>query len=708
MRKFNIYPILLLSLIAFLGFAQQGSTQINASKLDSISKANSFFKTKVFQMHSLTEKERQQDISEENELEENEPKIVLLTHEDTMRFINERRPANKLNAPNSTMAAPGNDNCASATALTSGVLLAGQTTAGATNPASDPNPTCCKSCKFPWVFFGGGAYNSVWYTITIGAASTIQVNVTDGTMTYAAVSIYSGACGSLSQVGCNSPYTSAGNPTKTTNCLPAGTYYIMVWDDWGTGGSFSIMATAVPCVSNNDPCASAYAIPTVNLDGTWNTGFTTVGHTQDGTIDPYGYACNLRNDWFSFVAQGPNIEITVASPVSCMNPEIELYSTNPCAGSGTEIGVATQQTCLTGVSYSSISLLNNVNTLAAPFYFTLTTGNTYWFSVNTSNAGACKGTYSVNVNNPSDPDPPGTDCATGEILCAGGTFSGASNLWGSQELNSSTVSCCNLGEEINSTWYVINILTGGTLTFTLQAVNGVDDYDYAMYKVATCFLGAPVSCNYSSYPGITGISTTGCSGGTTGASCAGTCANGGSPSGVDCDGCSNVTNAVNFNAASSWNKTLNVATGDVYIFYVNGYTPSSGSYFFTFGGTAVLGCTLPVVLPISLLSYNVTVNRSEVNLDWSTSSETNNNYFTIERSADGKNFEEFARVKGAGTSTEKRNYATIDYAPLPGASYYRLSQTDFNGKMNYLTIKMVNFAENKDVFSINQTLQMEL
>ncbi len=597
-----------------------------------------------------------------------------------------------------------NDNCATPTVLTSGVLLAGQTNACATTAASDPNPACA-------VF---GDYNTVWYTITLAAASTLTVTVTDGTMTYAAVSVYTGACGSLAEIACSSPNTVGGNPSVITNCLPAGTYHIMVWDDAGTTGSFSILATATAgCVLNNNPCASAYAIPTANLDGTWNTGFTNVGASSDGSHDSYGYCCYNRNDWFSFVAQGPNIEISVTSANACMNPEITLFSNNPCGGAGTTIGVATSQACDPwGYPTNTMSLLNNVSTYAAPGYFTLTIGQTYWFSVTSNTSFGCTGTYSVNVNNPVDPDPPGTDCKTAQVLCAGGTYAGAANLWGTQELNYNGVyaspQCCNLNEEINSSWYVINILTGGTLTFTLQAVDGTDDYDYAMYKGATCTLGQPISCNYSAWPGITGINTANCTGGVTGSPCSrgvSTCANDGAPSGApalatSCDGCSNFTNSWNYDAASTWNSTLNVATGDVYIFYVNGYTPSSGSYNFTFGGTAVLGCTLPVVLSISLLNFTATLNGNQVDLNWSTASETDNKYFTVERSSDGKNFEELTQVKGAGNSTEKRNYSAIDYMPLSGTSYYRLSQTDFYGVTNPLTIASVNNTANDGMFTV--------
>ena len=77
-------------------------------------------------------------------------------------------------------------------------------------------------------------------------------------------------------------------------------------------------------------------------------------------------------------------------------------------------------------------------------------------------------------------------------------------------------------------------------------------------------------------------------------------------------------------------------------------------------------------------------------LDWSTAQEQNNKYFTIERSADGINYNYLAKVNSAGTSTVLRNYHLTDGYPLYGISYYRLSQTDYDGNTGYFSIRRVN------------------
>jgi hypothetical protein len=98
-------------------------------------------------------------------------------------------------------------------------------------------------------------------------------------------------------------------------------------------------------------------------------------------------------------------------------------------------------------------------------------------------------------------------------------------------------------------------------------------------------------------------------------------------------------------------------------------------------------------LPIELLDFTAILNNNKVNLNWRTVTEINNNYFTVERSKDGINFEFVAKVQGAGNSTTTKQYVTLDEKPYQGLSYYRLKQTDFDGKFNYSKIVYVNFKK---------------
>ena len=84
-------------------------------------------------------------------------------------------------------------------------------------------------------------------------------------------------------------------------------------------------------------------------------------------------------------------------------------------------------------------------------------------------------------------------------------------------------------------------------------------------------------------------------------------------------------------------------------------------------------------LPIELTSWQGECDGDKVELTWSTSTETNNDYFTIEKSATGDAWEELARVDAAGNTTSQTNYSFFD-ANVSGLAYYRLSQTDVDGR----------------------------
>lgn len=96
-------------------------------------------------------------------------------------------------------------------------------------------------------------------------------------------------------------------------------------------------------------------------------------------------------------------------------------------------------------------------------------------------------------------------------------------------------------------------------------------------------------------------------------------------------------------------------------------------------------------LPISLLEFNAVPLIEAVELTWTTASETNNDYFTLERSKDAISFEAIHTEDGAGNSNQILNYRWVDTAPFDGYNYYRLKQTDFDGAYTYSIVKVVNF-----------------
>ncbi|HQW18053.1 MAG: T9SS type A sorting domain-containing protein [Bacteroidota bacterium] len=84
-------------------------------------------------------------------------------------------------------------------------------------------------------------------------------------------------------------------------------------------------------------------------------------------------------------------------------------------------------------------------------------------------------------------------------------------------------------------------------------------------------------------------------------------------------------------------------------------------------------------LPVELLSFNGNRHNDEIKLNWLTSSELNNHYFTLKRSGNNLQYTELGKVNGAGTTNLPQRYDYIDSKPLRGINYYKLFQTDFDG-----------------------------
>ncbi|MBN4066145.1 T9SS type A sorting domain-containing protein, partial [Candidatus Amoebophilus asiaticus] len=104
-------------------------------------------------------------------------------------------------------------------------------------------------------------------------------------------------------------------------------------------------------------------------------------------------------------------------------------------------------------------------------------------------------------------------------------------------------------------------------------------------------------------------------------------------------------------------------------------------------------------LPIDLLSFDVAAKGMGVELKWETATEINNDYFTIEKSVDGIYFEEISDIEGAGNSSVAIKYNYTDENPYEGTSYYRLKQTDFDGKWEVFPMKAVKWGK-ADEFKI--------
>ena len=96
-------------------------------------------------------------------------------------------------------------------------------------------------------------------------------------------------------------------------------------------------------------------------------------------------------------------------------------------------------------------------------------------------------------------------------------------------------------------------------------------------------------------------------------------------------------------------------------------------------------------LPVSWLGIKAIKNdNGGVDINWATASELNNDFFTIEKSLDNRNFSRIGVLKGSGTKNTTTHYAFEDYNPGALTVYYRIKQTDFNGEYEYSSVVVVN------------------
>lgn len=105
-------------------------------------------------------------------------------------------------------------------------------------------------------------------------------------------------------------------------------------------------------------------------------------------------------------------------------------------------------------------------------------------------------------------------------------------------------------------------------------------------------------------------------------------------------------------------------------------------------------------LPIKLTGFDAVQQDDQVVLYWTTATELNNDFFTVERLNKKDAFDEVTRVAGKGTTKEPANYETVDTDPHEGKNYYRLKQTDFDGLVSYSQIVMADFKAPEESFRL--------
>ncbi len=183
-------------------------------------------------------------------------------------------------------------------------------------------------------------------------------------------------------------------------------------------------------------------------------------------------------------------------------------------------------------------------------------------------------------------------------------------------------------------------------------------------------------------------------------------------------GGSDAAMTVQYNSATT--KGASFVNTTAKLFHCNGATPdkwgaagASGAGPFTisasgFTSFSPFGVSSDAVLPIELSSFTATKNNNATAIVWATETESNNDFFNIERSSDGTNFRSIGKKEGAGNSASRINYDFTDENPAQGINYYRLKQTDFDGRFSYSKVVTVNHGAKNVVLISPKSTQSEL
>ena len=107
----------------------------------------------------------------------------------------------------------------------------------------------------------------------------------------------------------------------------------------------------------------------------------------------------------------------------------------------------------------------------------------------------------------------------------------------------------------------------------------------------------------------------------------------------------------------------------------------------------------PGPLPVEMGIFEASVHDHYVHLNWTTYTEINSDYFSVERSTNGfDQWVEVEQIKAAGNSISLQSYSYVDDSPLMNRSYYRLRQVDLDGSFSYSNIVSVFLEHSKKPF----------
>ena len=368
---------------------------------------------------------------------------------------------------------------------------------------------------------------------------------------------------------------------------------------------------------------------TMTSDGSCNSVSSSVDCASNSGVAAACFGTPNDDVWFSFVATNDTVYI---NRVADFDSEVEIF--DGCGG--TSLGCADAEG-----TYEVIGL---------------TVGNTYYirvYSYTSGSPGAGFTDFTICVFGPVPP-PDNDLCTDQDPICSDSPTSFMANSGGTDAETvepANDYGCLSVAEfatSPNPTWYYLEISVAGTVAIDITAS---DDVDFAFWGPFSDLATAQAGCGSLPYP-------------------------------IDCS----------YSASATEQANTTASAGDVYILLVTNYAdePQVINLTSAASNTATTDCT---ILPVDLLSFTGKPKNNGNELTWVTTTEINNDFFSVESSANAADFSEIARVDGSGNSNTRLTYHYIDNDLESNTTYYRLKQVDFDGQYEYSNIIAINTNE---------------
>ena len=467
---------------------------------------------------------------------------------------------------------------------------------------------------------------------------------------------------------------------SSTGCLT----FLMKTDGTGTSTGFSAAIQCEPCPSTPGTTAD-YEQPIFGLGGSYLGGSMIA--TCEGTYTDDG---GISGNYTTFFVTDIYQTFCPAVIDNCLR--VQFHSVDLKSGDKLAVRNGPTMDCLpfgTGSTLQNGTCSSYQACMArgwGPFVSNDQSGCiTFLFSSNGGTTGA--GWVATFDCVPCASGPNGidnNDCSNVTALCSSTTFSDAST--GPGVVSEVDDNNC-LVTETYTNWYTFEVTSGGTLGFTINPLSTgsgqPEDYDWALFgpNVSCNSLGNPIRCssattqgqnNNTGNMGNTGISSS----------------NNNIYPGYSCASNNDISEEA---CGNCWVDDLPVTTGETYYLCISKWSAGGSGFDLTWNLTNGASIDCPI-LPVELTSFECEPHPDMITVSWTSASEINNDYYILERSADGEHYEVLSTVPGKEMSSLPTQYFTIDHSPVQGDNYYRLKQVDKDGTEQVLETTSCTFS----------------